>query len=61
MKSRSHFLFPDQRSQLMALQRQERDAKISDRIKAILLLDQGFSYEEVATVLFFSKDTTLRI
>ena len=60
MKSRSHFLFPDQRSQLMALQRQERDAKISDRIKAILLLDQGFSYEEVATVLFFSKDTTLR-
>ena len=60
MKSRSHFLSQDQRSHLMALQRQERNAKISDRIKAILLLDQGFSYEEVATVLFLNKETIAR-
>ena len=60
MKSRSHFLPHDQRSHLMALQRQERDVKINDRIKTILLLDDGLSYEEVARVLFLSKETIIR-
>lgn len=60
MKSRSHFLSHDQRSHLMALQRQERDVKINDRIKTILLLDDGLSYEEVARVLFLSKETIIR-
>lgn len=60
MKSTSHFLSHDQRNHLMALKRQERDVRINDRIKAILLLDQGFSYEEVATVLFLSKETVIR-
>ena len=60
MKSKPHFLSQDQRSHLMALQRQEHSAKISDRIKAILLLDQGFSSEEVATVLFLNKETITR-
>src|SRR5829696_9420712 len=40
-----HFLSQSERESLKALHRKERDKKICDRIKAILLLDNGWSYD----------------
>ena len=37
----SHFLSQSERDSLKALHRKERDKKVCDRIKAILLLDNG--------------------
>jgi transposase len=36
--------------------RKERDGRVKDRIKAVLLRDKGYSYEEIAEVLFLSDE-----
>jgi transposase len=36
--------------------RKERDRGVADRIKAVLLRDKGYSYEEIAEVLFLSDE-----
>ncbi len=36
--------------------RKERDGRVKDRIKAVLLRDKGYSYEEIADVLFLSDE-----
>jgi transposase len=36
--------------------RKERDRRVADRIKAVLLRDKGYSYEEIAEVLFLSDE-----
>ncbi len=36
--------------------RKERDRRVADRIKAVLLRDKGYSYEEIADVLFLSNE-----
>lgn len=41
---------------LRARHRKERDGRIKDRIKAVLLRDLGYSYEEIAEVLFLSDE-----
>ena len=56
----SHFLPPSERNSLKALHRKERDKKICDRIKAILLLDNGWSYDRIATALLLDSDTIRR-
>src|SRR5580698_3080623 len=38
--------------------RKERDGRVKDRIKAVLLRDKGYSYEEIADVLFLSDEGT---
>lgn len=55
-----HFLSQSERDSLKALHRKERDKKICDRIKAILLLDNGWSYDRIATVLLLDIDTIRR-
>ena len=55
-----HFLSQSERESLKALHRKERDKKICDRIKAILLLDNGWSYDRIAAVLLLDSDTIRR-
>jgi transposase len=51
------FLTPEQRSELLHELRVERHAKYSDRIKTILLLDQGITYQSIALHLFLDEGT----
>jgi transposase len=52
----SNILTPTIRSELLKRHRNERDGKIRDRIKAILLRDDGLTYVEIARVLFLSDE-----
>jgi transposase len=45
-----------ERDQLLAQHRLERDGRIRDRIKAVLLRDKGWSYQQIASALFLSDD-----
>jgi len=40
--------------------RVERDGRTKDRIKAIILRDRGWSYEEIADALLISEDSAQR-
>ena len=51
------FLTPDQRSELLHELKFERHAKYSDRIKTILLLDKGWTYEKISEALFLDEGT----
>lgn len=53
------FLKPEQRIGLLVAHRKQNDKGIADRIKTILLLDKGLSYESIAEVLLLD-DSTLR-
>jgi transposase len=44
---------------LISIHRKEKDKRLADRIKAIILLDNGMKYEEIAKVLFLN-DSTIR-
>ena len=46
----------EQRNLLLARHRAERDGRARDRIKAVLLRDEGMSYGEIARVLFLSDE-----
>ena len=48
-----------ERSELLSRHRTEKEKRIADRIKAVLLLDEGWSYEEIAKALFLD-DSTVR-
>lgn len=50
------FLTDDERSRLRAQHKQERDRRICDRIKAVLLHDKDWSYKEIADALLLSED-----
>lgn len=50
-----NFLNNQQRTELRARHKLERDRRICDRIKAILLFDKGWSYEEIAEALLLSE------
>jgi len=54
------FLPPSERNSLKALHRANRDKRICDRIKSILLLDNGWSFDKIATVLLLDSDTIRR-
>jgi predicted ArsR family transcriptional regulator len=49
-------LEPDQRKNLLVRHRGERDRRVADRIKAVLLRDDGYSLEQIAEVLFLSDE-----
>jgi transposase len=49
-------LEPDQRQNLLVHHRGERDGRVRDRIKAVLLRDDGYSYEQIAQALFLSDE-----
>lgn len=51
------FLTPEQRSELFHELKVERHAKFSDRIKTILLLDDGEKYSDIAKFLFLDEGT----
>jgi len=50
----------DARIDLLDHHRRERDGRIKDRIKAVLLRDDGLSYGEIARVLFLSDEGVRR-
>ena len=54
------FLIKSERNFLETLQRGERDKRISDRIRVILLLDKKWSYESIAEALFLDRSTAQR-
>jgi len=51
-----HFLTKQEREQLQAQHRFERDRRICDRIKAVLLHDKGWSFQQIAEALLLSED-----
>jgi transposase len=51
-----NFLSDEEKSQLKAQHKQERDKRICDRIKAVLLYDKGWSLPEIAEALLLSDD-----
>src|ERR1700741_3724808 len=55
-----HFLSETERDVLQAAHRLERDKRISDRMKAILMLDRGRSYVQIATDLLLEANTIKR-
>lgn len=54
------FLSPTQRSSLKSAHRMERDRKIGDRMKVVLLANQGESFAEIAKFLFIDEQTARR-
>lgn len=60
MGNSGHTLTSHQRGELLARHRRERNARYADRIKTILLLDDGRSHEEIARILFLNDETTRR-
>jgi len=50
------FLSDDERIQLRAQHKRERDKRICDRIKAVLLYDKGWSIAAIAEALLLSED-----
>jgi transposase len=46
----------EQRQGLLDRHRGERDRRVADRIKAVLLRDDGWSYERIAEALFLSDE-----
>jgi transposase len=55
-----NFLSASQRSCLKSAHRMERDRKIGDRMKVVLLADQGESVAEIARFLFIDEQTARR-
>ena len=53
------FLVPQEQAVLLEAHRAERVKKKADRIKTILLLHEGLSYEQISQVLFLD-DSTIR-
>jgi len=46
----------DQRNELLVRHRGERDRRVADRIKAVILYDEGWSYTEIAHALLLSDE-----
>lgn len=51
------FLSEAERTQLKTQHRRERDGRVRDRIKAVLLYDKGWSIAAIAEALLLSEDT----
>jgi hypothetical protein len=50
------FLSDAERAQLKTQHRRERDKRVCDRIKAVLLFDKGWSLPAIAEALLLSED-----
>lgn len=53
------FLTNEEKVQLKTQHKRERDGRIRDRIKAVLLYDEGWSSEQIAKVLLISDQAVL--
>lgn len=51
------FLGTEERKSLLEQHKKERDKRVCDRIKAVLLYDKGWSYEKIAEALFITHET----
>ncbi len=60
MQPTKHFLTQNEKDILKARHRQERDKRLCDRIKSILLLNKGWAYEAIAEALLLDDDTIRR-
>jgi transposase len=49
-------LFPEDRERLLKQHKQERDKRVADRVKAVLLRDDDWSLEAIAEALFISHE-----
>lgn len=52
-----NFLSDEQRTQLRVQHKKERDRRICDRIKAVLLYDKGWSCKQISEALLLSEDS----
>jgi transposase len=57
MKVMYKILSPFQRSSLLALHRKERDKRVADRVKAVLLYDDGWTPPKIAQALLIEEST----
>jgi transposase len=57
MKVMYKILSPLQRSSLLALHRKERDKRVADRVKAVLLYDDGWTPLKIAQALLIEEST----
>lgn len=55
-----NFLCNEEREELIAQHKKERDKKICDRIKAVLLSDKGWTLMQIAEALLLSDDAVRR-
>ena len=53
-------LNPEEKEQLIARHRKEKDGRTRDRIKAVLAYDDGYSYAEIARILLLDDETIRR-
>lgn len=51
-----NFLTEEERNQLIAKHKKERDKRICDRIKAVLLRDEGWTWMQIAHALLLSEE-----
>ena len=54
------FLSPDQVKELKYAHRHERDKRLADRMKAVISLNAGFSFENIAAILLLDESTLRR-
>ncbi|MDR2539267.1 MAG: helix-turn-helix domain-containing protein [Chlamydiales bacterium] len=60
MQPKANLLTRNQKDILKARHRDERDKRLCDRIKTILLLDEGWTYSQVAYALLLDEETIRR-
>ena len=53
-------LTAQERATLAIQHKSERDGRIRDRIKAVLLHDKGYSYTKIAEILLLDDETVRR-
>ena len=51
------FLSPEEEQELRVLHRKERDSRISDRMKAVLLSNEGWTYLMISQALMINDQT----
>jgi hypothetical protein len=60
METSSHYLTSETREELLRRHKQERDKRVADRIKSVLLWDEGWTSEQIASALFIDRTTVAR-
>lgn len=55
-----NFLTPLEQNELKTRHRAEKNRRDADRIKAILLSDQGWTYRDIAQALLLDDETIMR-
>lgn len=51
-----NFLSPEEQNRLKSQHKRERDKRVCDRIKAVLLYNEGWTYEQIAHVLLLTHE-----